>query len=61
MTRRRRASSKGARTLGDRLSFKPIGADADAIAVMHEKYGIACDMMHGFKWDKWTGQMSNVE
>jgi len=28
---------------------------------MHEKYGIACDMMHGFKWDKWTGQMSNVE
>ncbi len=25
-----------------------------AIAVMHEKHGIACDMMHGFKWDKWT-------
>ena len=21
---------------------------------MHEKHGIACDMMHGFKWDKWT-------
>ena len=25
-----------------------------AIAVMHEKHGIACDMLHGFKWDKWT-------
>ena len=25
-----------------------------AIALMHEKHGIACDMMHGFKWDKWT-------
>jgi type I restriction enzyme R subunit len=25
-----------------------------AIAVMHEKHGIACDMMHGFKWGKWT-------
>jgi type I restriction enzyme R subunit len=25
-----------------------------AIAVMHEKYGIACDMMHGFQWGKWT-------
>ena len=25
-----------------------------AIAVMHEKHGIACDMMHGFTWDKWT-------
>ena len=24
-----------------------------AIAVMHEKYGIACDMMHGFQWGKW--------
>jgi type I restriction enzyme R subunit len=21
---------------------------------MHEKHGIACDMMHGFKWGKWT-------
>lgn len=25
-----------------------------AIAVMLEKHGIACDMMHGFNWDKWT-------
>jgi len=25
-----------------------------AIALMLEKYGIACDMMHGFHWDKWT-------
>jgi len=25
-----------------------------AIAVMHEKHGIACDLMHGFTWDKWT-------
>jgi type I restriction enzyme R subunit len=27
---------------------------AQAIAVMLEKHGIACNMMHGFKWDKWT-------
>ncbi len=27
---------------------------AQAIAVMLEKHGIACDMLHGFKWDKWT-------
>jgi type I restriction enzyme R subunit len=26
---------------------------AQAIAVMLEKHGIACDMMHGFNWDKW--------
>ncbi len=25
-----------------------------AVAVMHEKHGVACDMMHGFSWDKWT-------
>jgi type I restriction enzyme, R subunit len=25
-----------------------------AIAVMLEKHGIACDLMHGFNWDKWT-------
>jgi type I restriction enzyme R subunit len=25
-----------------------------AIAVMMEKHGIACDMMHPMKWDKWT-------
>jgi len=25
-----------------------------AIAVMLEKHGIACDMLHGFKLDKWT-------
>jgi type I restriction enzyme R subunit len=25
-----------------------------AIALMHEKHGIACDMLHGFNWDKWT-------
>ena len=25
-----------------------------AIAVLLEKHGIACDMMHGFNWDKWT-------
>jgi type I restriction enzyme R subunit len=25
-----------------------------AIAVMLEKHGIACDMMHGFDWSKWT-------
>ena len=27
---------------------------AQAIAVMMEKHGIACDLMHGFNWDKWT-------
>ncbi len=27
---------------------------AQAIEVMLEKHGIACDMMHGFHWDKWT-------
>ena len=27
---------------------------AQAIAVMLEKHGIACDMMHGFNWAKWT-------
>ncbi|HLX65165.1 MAG TPA: type I restriction endonuclease subunit R [Planctomycetota bacterium] len=25
-----------------------------AIAVMQEKHEIACDMLHGFKWAKWT-------
>jgi type I restriction enzyme R subunit len=25
-----------------------------AIAIMLEKHSIACDMLHGFKWDKWT-------
>jgi type I restriction enzyme, R subunit len=27
---------------------------AQAIAVMLEKHGIACDMLHGFNWDKWV-------
>ena len=27
---------------------------AQAVAVMLEKHGIACDMMHGFNWDLWT-------
>jgi type I restriction enzyme R subunit len=27
---------------------------AQAVAVMLEKHGIACDVMHGFNWDKWT-------
>ncbi|SFN54019.1 type I restriction endonuclease subunit R [Dokdonella immobilis] len=27
---------------------------AQAVAVMREKHGIACDMMHGFNWDKWV-------
>ncbi len=27
---------------------------APAVAVMLEKRGIACDMMHGFNWDRWT-------
>jgi type I restriction enzyme R subunit len=27
---------------------------AQAIALMLEKHGIACDLMHGFNWDPWT-------
>jgi type I restriction enzyme R subunit len=27
---------------------------AQAIAVLLEKHGIACDLMHGFNWEKWT-------
>jgi type I restriction enzyme, R subunit len=27
---------------------------AQAIAVMLEKHGIACDLMHAFNWEKWT-------
>ena len=27
---------------------------AQAIAVMMEKHGVACDMLHGFCWEKWT-------
>lgn len=27
---------------------------AQAIAVMLEKHGIACDLMHGFNWQKWA-------
>jgi hypothetical protein len=30
-----------------------------AIATMLGKHGIACDLMHGINWDKWTGQMTN--
>ena len=29
-----------------------------AIAVMLEKHGIACDMLHGFNWDKWASGKS---
>lgn len=29
-----------------------------AIAVLLEKYGIACDMFHGFDWKKWTSGTS---
>ncbi len=25
-----------------------------AIALMLEKHGIACDLLHGFKWERWT-------
>src|SRR3569833_1509406 len=25
-----------------------------AVAVMLEKHDVACDLMHGFTWDKWT-------
>jgi type I restriction enzyme R subunit len=29
-----------------------------AVAVMLEKHGIACDMLHGFNWKKWTSGTS---
>ena len=32
----------------------PTFDSAQAVAVMLEKHGIACDMMHGFNRDKWT-------
>ena len=32
----------------------PTFDSAQAIAVVLEKHGIACDLMHGFHWDKWT-------
>ncbi|HTD28192.1 MAG TPA: type I restriction endonuclease subunit R [Xanthomonadaceae bacterium] len=32
----------------------PVLDTAQAIAVMLEKHGIACDLMHGFNWAKWT-------
>ncbi len=32
----------------------PVVDTAQAIAVMLEKHGIACSLMHGFSWVKWT-------
>ncbi len=32
----------------------PVFDTAQAVAVMLEKHHIACDMMHGFDWSKWT-------
>ncbi len=32
----------------------PVLNTAQAIAVMLEKYSVACDMMHGHDWSKWT-------
>ncbi|MDH4405648.1 MAG: type I restriction endonuclease subunit R, partial [Cyanobium sp. D14.bin.5] len=32
----------------------PADLVAQAIAVMLEKHGIACDLLHGFDWSKWT-------
>ncbi len=31
------------------------------IDVILEKHRVACDMLHGFSWDRWTGKMSNDE
>jgi type I restriction enzyme R subunit len=33
---------------------EPMLDSAQAIAVMLEKHGIACDLLHGFDWDHWT-------
>ena len=35
-------------------SGSPTYDTAEAIAVMLEKHGIACDLMHGFNWEKWA-------
>lgn len=32
----------------------PTYDEAKAVAVMLEKHGVACAMLHGFSWDKWT-------
>ena len=32
----------------------PTFETAQAIAVMLEKHGVACDLLHSFKWDKWV-------
>jgi len=33
---------------------EPTSTTEKAVAVMLEKHGIACDMMHGFDWSRWT-------
>ncbi len=33
---------------------RPTYDTAAAIEAMQQKYGIACDMLHGFRWEKWT-------
>lgn len=33
---------------------EPTADPAQAIAVMLEKHGVACDMLHGLSWEKWT-------
>jgi type I restriction enzyme, R subunit len=44
-------------TMDDERLKNPTFDAAQAIAVMLEKHGIACDLMHGFNWDKWiTGK-----
>ena len=34
-------------------------ASASTIALLREKHGIACDLLHGFNWDKWTSGTPN--
>ncbi len=32
----------------------PVERMAEIIAKLREKHSVACDMLHGFNWDKWT-------
>ena len=55
LPRPRRSTQAGARHLHESGGQgSPTYDTKQAIAVMHEKHGIACDMLHGFNWDKWT-------
>ena len=53
-TRRLRIVSLGCVGSSSPTSSAPTYELDAAIAVMLEKHGVGCDMMHGFQRDKWT-------